>query len=135
METNMIKNYARYEGITSSADFYFNAILVDRLHNIWFGTSEGIIKYMPRLTAKGLTPPILHIDAVYVNKEKVVNLNTLDLNHGYYEIRVEYTGINFSNPELVKYQTFLEGYSADWSGVSTSLSSYTHLTLPTIYSV
>lgn len=122
METNMIKNYARYEGITSSADFYFNAILVDRLHNIWFGTSEGIIKYMPRLTAKGLTPPILHIDAVYVNKEKVVNLNTLDLNHGYYEIRVEYTGINFSNPELVKYQTFLEGYSADWSGVSTSRS-------------
>jgi len=122
IESHQIKNYSRYDGIRSSSDFYSNAVLADTKHNIWFGTSEGIVKFMPQLTNKGLTPPILHIDAVYINKEKVTFDRTLLLKPGYYEIQVEYTGISFSNPELVKYQTLLEGYSAQWSDLSNKRS-------------
>ncbi|HUX57389.1 MAG TPA: ATP-binding protein [Bacteroidales bacterium] len=119
-EANRLKSYARYEGIKSSSEFYPNAVLVDNQKNIWFGTSEGVVKFLPQLTTKGLTPPVLHIDAVYVNKEKINFDDIISLSPGYYEIEVEYTGINFSNPELVNYQTFLEEYNTKWSGLSNS---------------
>ena len=41
------------------------------------------------------------------------------LKPGKYEIKVEFTGINLSNPEIVNYQTILEGYSPNWSDLST----------------
>ena len=47
----------------------------------------------------------------------------ITLKPGFYEIGVHYIGINLSNPEMVKYQTILEGYSADWSSITNSMEA------------
>ena len=120
IETNRIRNYTRYEGIKSSTDFYPNAVLIDLRNNIWFGTSEGIVKFLPQISINRKEPPVLHIDAVYINKAKVSFHDVLTLKPGNYEIEIAYIGINFSNPEMINYQTFLKGYSINWSDLSTT---------------
>ena len=47
-ETGKIRNYINNEGIKSTSDFYPNAALTDNQKNIWFGTSEGLVKLLPR---------------------------------------------------------------------------------------
>jgi len=118
-ETGRIRNYIYNEGIKSTSDFYPNAVLTDFQNNIWFGTSEGLVKLLSQLNTSRKKPPILHIDAVYINKVKVSFDDVITLRPGNYEIKVEFTGINLSNPEIVNYQTFLEGYSSGWSDLTT----------------
>ncbi len=113
-EKPRIKTYTNYEGIKRSTEFYINSATVDSYNMIWFGTSEGVIKFLPELTTKGLTPPLIHIDAIFINDEQYDTQQPLILDPGYYEVRVDYTAINFSNPELVKYSSILEGYNK-WS--------------------
>jgi len=107
-ETNRIKTFSRLEGIKSSAEFYPNAIYTDNFGDIWFGTSEGIIKYTSALSPGGTASPKLQISTMYVDGEQVD-----------YELVVDYIGINFSNPEMVSYQTKLEGYNKNWSTLSS----------------
>ncbi len=118
-ETGKIRNYISNEGIKSTSDFYPNAVLTDFQNNIWFGTSEGLVKLLSPLNTSRKKPPILHIDAVYVNKVKISFKDVITLTPGNYEIKVEFTGINLSNPEIVNYQTIMEGYSSGWSDLST----------------
>ncbi len=118
-ETGKIRNYVYNEGIKSTSDFYTNAVLSDNQNNIWFGTSEGLVKLLSQVSYNKGIPPILHIEAVYINKIKVNYTDIITLKPGNYEIKVEYTGINLRNPEIVNYQTILEGYSPNWSDLTT----------------
>jgi signal transduction histidine kinase/ligand-binding sensor domain-containing protein len=118
-ETGKIRNYIYNEGIKSTSDFYSNAVLSDNQNNIWFGTSEGLVKLLSQVNSNKGIPPILHIEAVYINKIKVNYADIITLKPGNYEIKVEYTGINLRNPEIVNYQTILEGYSPNWSDLTT----------------
>ena len=119
IESGKIRNYINNEGIVSTSDFYSNAVLSDNMNNILFGTSEGLVKLLSQTNSGKRKPPILHIDAVYINKVKTRFDKTIALRSGNYEIRVEFTGINLSNPDAVNYQTILESYSSNWSDLST----------------
>ena len=118
-ETGKIRNYIYNEGIKSTSDFYSNAVLADNQNNIWFGTSEGLVKLLSQVYSNKGIPPILNIEAVYINKIKIKYADIITLKPGNYEIKVEYTGINLSNPEIVNYQTILEGYSPNWADLTT----------------
>ena len=120
-ETNIIRTFSRLEGVKSSAEFYPNAIFADNFGDIWFGTSEGIIKYLSALSPGGTASPKLHINALYVDGEQVDHsAGQVLLKPGYYELVVDYIGINFSNPEMVTYQTQLEGYNKNWSALTST---------------
>ncbi len=121
-ESGKIRNYIYNEGIKSTSDFYSNAVLSDNMNNIWFGTSEGLVRLLSQVNNNKGTPPVLHIDAVYINKVKVSHTDVITLRPGNYEIKVEFTGINLSNPDAVNYQTILQGYSPNWSDLSTRRS-------------
>jgi serine phosphatase RsbU (regulator of sigma subunit) len=41
------------------------------------------------------------------------------LKPGYYELAVEYIGIHLTNPEMIIYQTKLEGYNKNWSALTS----------------
>ncbi len=119
-KSGKIRNYIFNEGIRSTSDFYPNAVFTDSKNNIWFGTSEGIVELLSQSgNDNRIKPPILHIDAVYVNKVKINIQEIIKLKPGNYEIRIEYTGINLKDPEGVTYQTMLGGYSSGWSDIST----------------
>jgi ligand-binding sensor domain-containing protein/serine phosphatase RsbU (regulator of sigma subunit) len=118
--TKKIRIFGRLEGIKSSADFYPNAVYTDNLGNIWFGTSEGLLKYNSAPPAESTTPPRLHLVDLHVDDVIVDHTaGEIILKPGHYELAVDYIGINFSNPEMVTYQTKLEGYSKNWSDITS----------------
>ncbi|HKK43664.1 MAG TPA: two-component regulator propeller domain-containing protein [Bacteroidales bacterium] len=121
-ESGKIRNYNYNEGIESTTEFYPNCALTDNNRRVWFGTSNGITILSSGTGSGGMSPPVMHIDAVYVNKKRVDFDNTINLKPGNYEIRIEYTGINLSNPDNVTYQTMLTGYSSGWSEVTSRRS-------------
>src|SRR5664280_1495977 len=86
-ETGKIRNYIYNEGIKSTSDFYSNAVLSDSQNNIWFGTSEGLVKLLSQVNSNKGIPPILHIEAVYINKIKVNYADIITLKPGNYEIK------------------------------------------------
>jgi len=118
-KSERIRTFSRLEGINSSAELYPNAIFNDQYGNIWFGTSEGLVKYSSNLSDGGLGGPKLHVTALYVDGERVDQAEKgVLLKPGFYELAVEYIGIHLSNPEMVVYQTKLEGYNKNWSDLT-----------------
>jgi len=120
-ESKRIKVYDRLSGISSAAVFYPNAVHADRTGNIWFATSEGLISFTSGSNPGEEMAPRIHIDGVYLNGEKIDYTSGLIVQKpGQYELRVDFIGLHFSNPEMVAYQTRLEGFSRDWSEPSVN---------------
>jgi len=116
LESRLIKTFGRLEGVSSSSDFYSNALFTDHLGNIWFGSSDGLVKYSSQIAKGGMMPPTIRIVDVKVDGQNVdLSRSPLVLKSGRHELSVEYIGLNFTNPEGVFYQTKLEGYNRDWS--------------------
>ena len=119
--TNNIKYFGQREGIKNSTDFYYNSSYNDTLGNTWYGTSQGLIKYSPGLTEGGSVAPLLQISALYIDGEVVdITKSEISLRPGQYELKFDFVGIHFTNPEMVTYQTYLEGYSKNWSDLTSS---------------
>ncbi len=115
-ESNRITRYGRKEGIKSSMEFYPNAVAKEASGQIWFGTSEGLVSYMSGNSGKNMLAPKLSIKRLLVDGiEREIGGGRIVLPAGQYEITVEYIGISFTNPEMVLYQTKLEGYNKSWS--------------------
>ncbi len=90
-------------------------------HKIFIGTTDGVVIYDMLKDRKKEIAPFTNINSITVND---VNYDyrpsfTLPYNKKYV-IRVNYTGINFSNPGKVFYSTYLENYDNDWSKLTTS---------------
>jgi ligand-binding sensor domain-containing protein/serine phosphatase RsbU (regulator of sigma subunit) len=97
------------EGMYESAD-----------NKIFIGTTDGVIVYDRRKDMKGDTAPFTNINYVMINDVKYDYQKSYNLPYNKkYVIRINYTGINFSNPGKVYYSTFLENYDNDWSKLTT----------------
>lgn len=124
-----IKHYGRGEGFTA-VEPCKNAVFNDKDGTIWFGTIEGLSKYSPDNKTKNLVPPVIDITEVMLfntplsqtpYKTFVGDWNSvhgLVLPHDQNNISIYFAGINFPNPEAVKYQWRLKGASEAWSPVT-----------------
>ncbi|MCF8335874.1 MAG: SpoIIE family protein phosphatase [Bacteroidales bacterium] len=113
-KTNGIKLYSGNYGIKNSTEFFNNAVYTETESNIWFGTSEGIAEFSAAKTAKDTIPPQLNITEIFVNNQKVDADNNITLEPGNYELEFNYIGIRLHDPESVKYQYKLKGYTKGW---------------------
>ncbi len=59
-----------------------------------------------------------HPNSVDINGEAWDLSQEIRLNYGRYRVRIDFVGINLSNPEQVSYQYKLDGYEEEWSDVS-----------------
>ncbi len=88
---------------------------------IFIGTTEGVIIYDRLKDQKAHTAPVNNINSVIINDVEYPYQASYSLPYKKrYNVRVSFTGINFSNPEKVYYSTFLENYDTDWSKTSVS---------------
>ena len=114
--TSRTKSYGPSEGIGSDVQFYMNATQTDGAGNSLLGSSVGIIQFSGGNKKDSILPPELSIKAIYINGEKQdFQGNELILKPGQYDLRIDYIGIQHSNPAMVVYQTMLEGFDQDWS--------------------
>jgi ligand-binding sensor domain-containing protein/serine phosphatase RsbU (regulator of sigma subunit) len=86
---------------------------------ILIGTTEGLIIYDRLKDQKNQSAPVNNINSVTINNVEYQYQPLFSLPYKKrYNVRVSFTGINFSDPGKVYYSTFLENYEDDWTGMS-----------------
>ena len=104
------------KGITG--DCNQNSVFKDAQNNLYFGTTEGLIKYNPEKDKKTSIPPKTNILRILINDKPVDLSEDILLPYSRYKIRIEFIGLNYRDPESVRYQYKLNGYDPDWSEIT-----------------
>ncbi|HIA10788.1 MAG TPA: hypothetical protein EYN69_01785 [Flavobacteriales bacterium] len=136
-------HYTNWEGI-NSLETNLNGCYLDSKDNLWFCTTEGVVKYDKSKTKFAFqnSKPLINIAEVSLfldntdwtqytsdfNEASGLPEN-LDLQHNQNHLTFHYAGISHSNPDKVNYKFILEGFDNEWSPVSQS-NSATYSNLP-----
>jgi len=106
-----IVNYSIWDGLPANE---INDILK---YNdlIWLATDKGLVSFNPSKITKSSTPPILNIEKVVVNENRIDLLSdATHLRSNENNITFYYTGISFKNPGNINYFYKLQGLEEDW---------------------
>jgi ligand-binding sensor domain-containing protein len=124
-----VKHYSKGEGFTG-VETVQNAVCKDADGTIWFGTINGLSKYNPKNLVKNENAPVTTITDVKLFNKSISEtefkdcagdwntITNLNLPYDQNNISFDFAGINFSNPDAVKYQWKLEGSDKDWAPVT-----------------
>jgi len=89
-------------------------------HKIFIGTTDGLIIYDSQKEKESEIAPFANINSILINDVKYDYQPSFTLPYNKkYIVRVNYVGIDFSNPGKVYYSTYLENYDNDWSKLTT----------------
>ena len=101
-----------------AGDCNLNAVCTDNSGILYFGTTEGLLTYDPVKDSKRKLPPFTNITKLLIS-DKVYDFNKeIVLPYKAYKLRIEFIGLNYSDPQAVRYQYRLEGYDLGWSDVT-----------------
>jgi serine phosphatase RsbU (regulator of sigma subunit) len=118
-----ISIYDQNVGITG--DCNINAVFRDQSGVVFFGTTEGLISYDPAKDKKKKLPPFTNIVSLLISEKAYDYNQEMELPYKPYKLRIEFIGLNYSDPQAVRYQYKLEGYDLEWSDVtSQTFASY-----------
>ncbi|HER08550.1 MAG TPA: hypothetical protein ENO20_06530 [Bacteroides sp.] len=117
-----IRIYGEESGFNT--DILNNAVDRTADGKLFMGTTNGIIQYDPNQAREDLVPPRLSLKSVVISDRPYDPSRPIKLKYGKYRVRIDFVGINLSNPDRVTYQYRLDGYEADWSDVTTVSSAY-----------
>lgn len=98
-----------------NGDVNQNAVSVDNNSRLFFGTTDGLIVYDGSKARTKTVPPKTNIVRLMVSDVEMSFKDPIVLPYAPYKIRVEFVGLNYNDPESVKYQYKLEGYDLEWS--------------------
>lgn len=91
-------------------DFY--DIWEDQKRNIWFASSNGVLKYMPDRDKLNLVAPKINLKSIKISDKGYPLDRAIKLpypyNQKYASLRFDFIGISFKNPQAVTYQYKLE---------------------------
>ncbi len=89
----------------------FNQVIKDEDGDLWFSSSEGIINYLPQSDQKNFVAPLLNLSSIIINDKPFPLNEEIVLPYPYgkkkYNLRFEFRGISFEDPEKVRYETQL----------------------------
>jgi ligand-binding sensor domain-containing protein/signal transduction histidine kinase len=95
------------------------AVLLARDGRLFFPTTKGLVSLNPAELKPNLQPPQVMIESVKVDEreQKTNRLSSLwpqsiVIPPGYEQLEIDYTALNFSAPQLVRFKCWLEGLEA-----------------------
>lgn len=94
-------------------DADLNSIARDRKGGVWIGTRSGIVRFY-NYSRDLATQPRLEIHRVLTFMKQDVGLMDTIFDYNQNNISIEYTGLWYSQPEVVTYRYRMKGYSNDW---------------------
>ncbi|MBL0103365.1 MAG: histidine kinase [Bacteroidetes bacterium] len=103
-----------------------NSITESSDSTIWIGTERGILRYRP-FSDMNITSPQLDFHGVYIFNDLVINGRS-KFSSDENNLRFDYSGLWYSDPQRVNYSVMLEGYSTKW--VNTKDHAITFAKLP-----
>ena len=105
-----------------------NAIYKGRRGNIYMGSTEGLIRYLPSEDAINLNPPVLSFLSVRTNTTVHQLDSVYKLPYDKYELTIDFVGVSLTNPGGVTYKYQLEGFEDNKR--TTTEQSVTYPNLP-----
>jgi len=118
INNNSIYIYDADKGITGNCNI--NAAFKDESGALYFGTNQGLVKYDRAKDRRKTVPPRTNITRVIISDKEYDFTKDIILPYSVYKIRIEFTGLNYRDPEAVKFQYLLEGYDLEWSDITDS---------------
>jgi serine phosphatase RsbU (regulator of sigma subunit)/streptogramin lyase len=112
-----ISMYDQNMGITG--DCNINAVTTDKAGVVYFGTTEGLISYDPTKDSKKKLPPFTNIVNLLISDKAYDYTQDIVLPYKLYKLRIEFIGLNYSDPNSVRYQYKLEGHDLEWSDITS----------------
>jgi ligand-binding sensor domain-containing protein/serine phosphatase RsbU (regulator of sigma subunit) len=121
--TMKVSNYDKNIGM--EGDCNLNAVFVDKAGVLYFGTTDGIVSYDITRENKKKLPPFTNIVSVLISDKPYDFGKEIVLPYRPYKLRIEFIGLNYSDPQSVRYQYKLEGNDLEWSDItSQNYASY-----------
>jgi signal transduction histidine kinase len=90
---------------------------------MWFPTIKGVAVIDANIASEDLSPPVI-IEKITIDRKETPLAPTLEIDPHQENLEIEYTGINFSRPEQVKFKYRLLGLDTDWVDVGTRRTAY-----------
>lgn len=109
-----------------TAEANFNALCRDGTGNVWVGTKQGILR-LAAFDEPFMFDPEPNITAVSVFLQPLDFLSNVVFSHDQNYFLFNFTGLWFTNPELVRYRYRLEGFDHDWVISKEHFASYPNL--------
>ncbi len=112
----MIRQLFKQSGLANS-ECNQGAVYKDKSGNIWMGTIGGVTRINPeKIVSKNNRIPIVFTSVGILDKEIPYNdsLNNLTLKYYENDITFRFVGINYLDPQIVKYRYKLEGTDKNW---------------------
>ncbi len=109
-----------------TADIRENAAITTEGGKLFFGTNEGIIQYDAFQARQDTVAPRLSLKSVVISDVPYDPTQEIRLKYGRYRVRIDFVGINLSNPDKVTYQYKLDGYEDEWREISSGSDTYAY---------
>lgn len=116
----LISTYDQHKGI--NGDCNPNAVFSSSTGKVYFGTTSGVVSYDPTKENRRSLPPFTNIVSLTISDKPYDFTKDIILPYKIYRMRIEFVGLNYSDPKAVKYQYKLEGYDLDWSDLTSQTS-------------
>jgi len=112
----IVTTYGKDEGF-SGVECNTNGIYNDSDGSIWFGTVNGLIKYIPGEYIENKTLARINISNIRLFYADTTLPQRSVLSYDMNNISFNYSGICLTNPRKVRYSHILEGFDKKWSPV------------------
>ena len=122
------RTYGKSEGLFNSINA--NAIVKDSLGNVWFGTTEGLIKYIPKNDFEA-SPPEPKLVSILVNGNPYQKNRLIKLPYGHYKIEFYFQGISLRSPEKIHFRYMLEENENNYTETKDGKIIYNNLSTGT----
>ncbi len=111
---NILKTY-RASTLLENMYFNKNAALKDKYGHLWFGTTEGLIKYNAAAHPLNLPEAKPELTAFKVFDEIRSLSQEQRLQYGAYNVSFRYSALCLTQSEMVLFRYMLDGYDKKWS--------------------
>jgi signal transduction histidine kinase/ligand-binding sensor domain-containing protein len=91
---------------------------------IWFPTQHGVAVIDPKRVPVNNQPPAVVVESVFVDTRPVALRPGVRLDPGQVNLEINYSGLSFISPELVKFKYQLVGLDKDWVDAGTRRTAY-----------
>jgi signal transduction histidine kinase/ligand-binding sensor domain-containing protein len=91
--------------------------------NIYFPTVSGVAVVSTNRIIENDRVPLVYIEQIRSNAFDYSQKNEIEMNYDDSFLEINYTGINFSNPERLQFRYKLEGFNDNWIDVRNQRSA------------
>jgi ligand-binding sensor domain-containing protein/serine phosphatase RsbU (regulator of sigma subunit) len=140
-----IRHYAAAEGFLP-VETSLGAATLTSGDDIWFGSVDGAVRYMPENDIDNIDPPKVYITGIElfndtskinrfasgIDSNSLLPVN-LVLKYNKNNLVFHYVGLHYTIVEKNKYKYFLDGYDNSWSEATTEIQTPPYRKLPAGY--